>query len=252
MNRLLEIGFQPSGHWLLENNELTVVLTRHSKQKNILYAFVCDGQVKYVGKTTQSLEKRMASYRRPGATQSTNIRNNFKIRELLAEGCAVEVLALPDNGLMHFGQFHINMAAGLEDDIIRTVKPEWNGEKSFKSPEIDTELELIESPAPQPMSGIGAFTFILQPTYARTGFFNVGVSASDLIGGDGDIIEIYCGESETPIVASINRRANVNSTPRIMGGVGLRAWFGTMRVGEIVCVDVESRNSIRLQKSLST
>jgi hypothetical protein len=73
MNRLLEIGVQPAGHWLLEGNQLTYELARHSAQKNILYAFVCDGEVKYVGKTTRALATRMAGYKRPGKTQTTNI-----------------------------------------------------------------------------------------------------------------------------------------------------------------------------------
>jgi len=33
---------------------------------------------------------------------------------------------LPDNGLLHFGDFHVNLAAGLEDSIIKTLNPLWN------------------------------------------------------------------------------------------------------------------------------
>jgi len=93
MNRLLEIGFQPAGHWLLEGNQLTFELARHSAQENILYAFVCDGEVKYVGKTTRTLATRMAGYKRPGKTQTTNINNHRRIREFLAGGVAVEIFA---------------------------------------------------------------------------------------------------------------------------------------------------------------
>jgi hypothetical protein len=84
MNRLLEIGVQPAGHWLLEGNQFTFELARHSAQKNILYAFVCDGEVKYVGKTTRTLATRMAGYKRPGKTQTTNINNHRRIRRRLA------------------------------------------------------------------------------------------------------------------------------------------------------------------------
>lgn len=62
MNRLLDIGFEIAGHWFIENGKLRFELIRHSTQKNILYAFVCDGQVKYVGKTVRSLSERMAGY----------------------------------------------------------------------------------------------------------------------------------------------------------------------------------------------
>ena len=62
MNRLLEIGFEPAGHWLLEGSSLRYELIRHSSQANILYAFICDGEVMYVGKTV-----RMANYRGPSS-----------------------------------------------------------------------------------------------------------------------------------------------------------------------------------------
>lgn len=41
-------------------------------------------------------------------------------------GSVVDLFALPDHGLLHFGTFHINLAAGLEDSIVSSLKPEWN------------------------------------------------------------------------------------------------------------------------------
>ena len=38
----------------------------------------------------------------------------------------VEIYVLPDNGLMHYGGFHLNLAAGLEDSLIRDLEPPWN------------------------------------------------------------------------------------------------------------------------------
>ncbi|MBD2301890.1 GIY-YIG nuclease family protein [Nostoc sp. FACHB-190] len=127
MDRLLAIEFKLAGHWLMENGKLKCELIRcYSSQKNVLYAFVCDGQVKYVGKTKDTLASRMSGYKTPGKSQTTNIKNNRHIKELLAKKVAVEIFALPDNGLMHYGQFHLNLAAALEDDIIRIIDPEWN------------------------------------------------------------------------------------------------------------------------------
>jgi hypothetical protein len=68
----------------------------------------------------------MSGYKNPGKTQTTNINNHRRIKELLSDGAAVEILALPD-WLVRYGQFCLNLAAGLEDDIIRVVDPEWNG-----------------------------------------------------------------------------------------------------------------------------
>ena len=46
MNRLLEIGFELAGHWLLgDDQKLSCKLLRHSAQANILYAFVRNGEV---------------------------------------------------------------------------------------------------------------------------------------------------------------------------------------------------------------
>ncbi len=132
MNRLLQIGFQPAGHWLLVNGKLKFDLTRHATQTNILYAFVCDAEVMYVGKTVRTLAVRMSGYRTPTRTQTTNVNNNRRILDLLARGAAIEILALPDNGLLHYGMFHLNLAAALEDDIIRKLNPPWNGGKPEK------------------------------------------------------------------------------------------------------------------------
>jgi hypothetical protein len=38
----------------------------------------------------------------------------------------VEIYALPDNGLLRYGGFHVNLAAGLEDSIVRDLNPPWN------------------------------------------------------------------------------------------------------------------------------
>ena len=67
MNRLLEIGFELAGHWRLVDDALSLQLARHALQRNILYAFVSDGEVKYVGKTTQPLRTRLNGQRhKPG------------------------------------------------------------------------------------------------------------------------------------------------------------------------------------------
>lgn len=126
MNRLTDIGFRKVGKWHSVSGGIRWDLVNLSGEKNILYAFISDGEVLYVGKTTQPLKKRMYGYQNPGPTQHTNIKGNRLIKELLADGKDVEIFALADNGLMHFGVFHINIAAALEDSIVATVRPKWN------------------------------------------------------------------------------------------------------------------------------
>lgn len=238
MNRLLEIGFQTAGRWALVDGRLSLELLRHGSQRNVLYAFVSDGDVKYVGKTTRTLAARLYGYSNPGQSQATNVRNNRLICELLQAGATVEVLALPDNGLMHYGQFHINLAAGLEDSIITLLNPEWNGKPTALPDEVETS-----TPAPP----LTEFTFILQKTYFRTGFFNVPVDHSEAFGKDGEQIDIFCGETSGPLIGTINRRANTTGAPRIMGGTGLRDWFQAQaEMMQDIRVTVQTPNEIHM------
>ena len=94
MDRLLEIGFQIVGDWSIREGEIVFELTRMMADKKILYSFVTDGEVKYIGKSIRSLSSRMYGYQRPGPTQRTNIRNQANIKALLGQGKTVDILAL--------------------------------------------------------------------------------------------------------------------------------------------------------------
>ena len=125
--RIRAIGFTIVGCWKLTDGGPAFELNHLATARNVLYAFVVDGELMYLGKTVQALRARMAGYKTPGATQSTNIRNNANTRACLTQGRQVEILALPDNGLLHYGGFHVNLAAGLEDSLVRDLAPRWNG-----------------------------------------------------------------------------------------------------------------------------
>lgn len=238
MNRLLAIGFEHAGNWALQDGMLALNLLRFGEQNNVLYSFLEDGEVRYVGKTVRPLRTRMYGYLRPSATQLTNVRVNRLIIESLQQGRDVEILVLPDSGLMHYGQFHLNLAAGLEDSIISTISPPWNGGERKKVIEPDEVIPVID-----------CFQIQLQPTYFDRGFFNVPVAHSDVLGDDGQKIDVFCGDSQTPIIALVNRRSNTNGTPRIMGGVELRNWFqSACQLGATIDVDVYSPLAIRLRR----
>ena len=88
---------------------------------------------------------------------------------------------------------------------------------------------------------------MLQPTYFRTGFFNVDVSNQKLLGADSEIIELYLGNDPKPLLGTINRHANPNGTPRVMGGTPLRDWFNfNATIKQIILVQVLSPTSIRV------
>ncbi|SPA56701.1 conserved protein of unknown function [Cupriavidus taiwanensis] len=204
----------------------------------------------------------MAGYVSGGPSARTNFRVRQLIHDLVAAGSAVEVYALPDNGLMHYGPFHLNLAAGLEDSIIRTLNPEWNvtmGRRKRESIQDDHEpLEASErvaaegnavrfAPAEILEPVQGTFEFKLQPTYWRTGFFNGGIASSPLLGADGDTVELYYGEEQQPMLGTINRSANSNGSPRIFGGPALRQRFQALPEMTPMVVEVLSPTSIRLK-----
>lgn len=266
MNRLTDIGFQLAGHWLRIDGKLKFDAIRHAEQRNVLYAFVCDGQVRYVGKSIQKLRERMGGYRSPGPKSTTNIRNRQNILDLLAAGSAVDIYALPDNGLMHYGPFHLNLAAALEDSIIDMLKPEWNrpnrksraddipaaGQEpapgSIDTSESDTgQLAGEGLPEDNNVPVLSTFEFTLQPSYWRDGFFNAGVSGSPALGADGEEIEIFFGDETLPIRGSINRVTTGNGTPRVFGGAALGKQFQTLAAKTRMQVQVMSPVSIRIR-----
>jgi hypothetical protein len=129
LDRIKAIGFTPAGHWEVAEKGIVCELGDFATTCNALYAFVIDGELMYVGKTVAKspLRARLAGYRNPAASQSTNIKNNRNIRETLDQGKRVEIYVLPDRGLFYYGGFHLNLAAGLEDSLVRELDPPWNG-----------------------------------------------------------------------------------------------------------------------------
>lgn len=73
---LANMGFRKCGEWKLEAGQLKCILVDHATAQNVLYAFISEGSVLYVGKTVRSLKQRMYNYQNPGPTQSTSINCN--------------------------------------------------------------------------------------------------------------------------------------------------------------------------------
>lgn len=233
MKRLFEIGFAPVGCWRLRDGVLHLELTDKAEHSNVLYAFISGDEVLYVGKTTQTLRRRLAWYLKPSETQSTNIRNNNAIRGLLATGREVDILALPDLGLHRYGEFKINFAAALEDSIIQTLLPPWNGTRRKGLLEAGVDVDETVMDADPVAASIDAelsaaapsFHFLLQPTYCRAGFFNVAVEHQHLFRKEASGLDIYCGPEKTLVRGRFDRTTNSNGTPRIFGYSPLREWF---------------------------
>jgi hypothetical protein len=129
-SQLAKMGFVECGEFILENGKVKANLLESigdPDSQHVLYAFIVDREVVYIGKTIRGLGSRMQNYCTPHKTQLTNTRNNVSIRDAINSGKHVKIYALPDNGLLHYGGFHVNLAAGLEDALVHDLDPRWNG-----------------------------------------------------------------------------------------------------------------------------
>lgn len=125
LERLKNIGFKLVGHWIIKDEKIFPQIHSFNHEKNILYAFIVLDEVKYIGKSSQSLSDRLKGYINPGKTQHTNIRNNAKIKEILSTQNNVSIYVFTA-GSQNYKGFNLSLAAGLEDSIIETIKPKWN------------------------------------------------------------------------------------------------------------------------------
>ena len=90
------------------------------------------------------------------------------------------------------------------------------------------------------------FVLILHNTYMKNGFFNVTVEYERYFGDNDTDIKIYIGNNDSLFNGKINRTANRNGTPRIMGKAPLKRWFMTLNLMTQIKVTIIDSNSIRL------
>jgi hypothetical protein len=133
IHELLQIGLEDAARWEADGERLKHVGEKPAGWRqqtaipNSLYAFVCEEKVLYIGKTTKTLSKRLAGYCDPGKSQATNKKCHQGIRKLIKQGKTVRILVLPQTIPLKWGDYPINLAAGLEEALVRAFKPEWNG-----------------------------------------------------------------------------------------------------------------------------
>jgi len=118
--------------------------------------------------------------------------------------------------------------------------------KKSKTPEENK----IKEPPPndgENKTSEGHFDLTLYPSYYRMGFFNISIDQSNLLGAHKDKIIIYIGESA--INGYIDRKANLNGTPRIMSGAKLRdAFKKTYKEGDTMSGEIISPFELKLGK----
>ena len=132
VTELLRIGMEDSAQWVLEGKELKHVGNSRAHWRyltafsNSLYAVACDGEVLYIGKTTKSLSTRCLGYWDPGHRRDTTWKCHHAIKKLIKNGKIVRILVLPQTVPLKWGDYPINLSAGLEDVLVQAFKPQWN------------------------------------------------------------------------------------------------------------------------------
>ena len=121
-----KMGFVKAGSWEIEEGQLSYQLGDYLNVSRVLYAFVVNGVVTYIGKTNQKLSKRMYSYKNPGSSQLTNLRIIDIIKNCLDKGLKIDIYVFISHISIEISDIPINVAAGLEDNLIIFINPEWN------------------------------------------------------------------------------------------------------------------------------
>lgn len=130
---LLQIGMEDAAQWMPDGKKLKHVGDSAPHWRyltaipNSLYAFACDGEVLYIGKTTKTLSKGFAGYCEPISGRSADKRLQQAIIKLMRQRKEVRILVLPPTVPLKWGDYPINLAAGLEDALVEAFKPQWNG-----------------------------------------------------------------------------------------------------------------------------
>jgi hypothetical protein len=125
--RLLAGGFVRAGVWRVVSDVFRLESVAALPRDAGVYAYVVDGTVCYVGSAQSGLHVRLRHYE-IARTLRTAHRVREKIKELLADEKnihKVEVFILVPRPLYWRG-LPINMVAGVEEGLIRELKPIWN------------------------------------------------------------------------------------------------------------------------------
>lgn len=131
---MLGIDFVEVGEWTTVEDELSCQLLSDDervaralmREPNALYAFLQGEDVLHTARQTEAFTNdfKVIVVLESAKAQTSGVK---KIRELIARGLSVRILGFVPVTHLRYGDFEINLAAGLEDSLIRAIYPPWNG-----------------------------------------------------------------------------------------------------------------------------
>jgi hypothetical protein len=129
LQNLLDAGFQRVGTWRLIESGSGMRLEGDAAREAGVYAYTVDGVVCYVGSAQRGLHtlRRYATTK----TMKTSTRIRGEIISCLNDGKTVEVYALQPPAT-HWKGLPVDLVAGLEEGLIRSIQPVWNKRSNRK------------------------------------------------------------------------------------------------------------------------
>lgn len=258
---LIDIQFQKIGEWKLSSDRKNLEFSIGEKSvlnlPNVLYSFIVKSKenefIGYIGKTSKSIKNRFQGYINPGTDQKTNIRVSKKIVESLEGGNQVLIYALFDIEPLQWGNFSINLPAGLEDSLVHKLKPLWNiagvkGEKLITSTEELEEVQISNSEVLSESDPVlTSFRIKLGEAYYNQGYMNPGIKASDYLGDHGDTVNLVLPNNKI-LISTIDRNANGNGSVRVYFGKDLYQWYqDNCNYGDVLIALVKRGNKIIIE-----
>ncbi|AXI24947.1 hypothetical protein CFE53_01765 [Methanofervidicoccus sp. A16] len=127
---LRNYGFVKVGRWKLNENIKSGIdfELMDFKEERVIYAFVVDGETKYIGiceSSKRTLEDRMIKFKYSQGG-GTNKRIADEIKKCLENGKTVEIFALKLELVVQYKGLEVDLIRGLEYPLIEKLDPEWN------------------------------------------------------------------------------------------------------------------------------
>ncbi|ESU19167.1 hypothetical protein FCR2A7T_25900 [Flavobacterium cauense R2A-7] len=222
IEELNQIGFEKIGEWKINKRGALDYEITTDKTTEVLYSFVkVDNQkeeIIYIGKTIRTIINRLNGYKKPGNSQFTNIRINKEILNLLKSDLNVNIYLFKCNDVITYKSHNINLAAGLEDTLIKYFKPKYNlhgNQRIIDDVELSENLIKLTNDMNDDKNCQNHYLIEKTTTVSNLeGKINLGNVPFSFLPEYGEIINIYLGD----IVLQanfINGNNNGGNNPRI-------------------------------------
>lgn len=205
----------------------------------------------YIGKTASTLRSRMNGYKNAAVSQRTNIRVKNEIINKLKADRVVQIFVLLDKANLMFKNYKVSLSAGLEDNLIAAIRPQWNyrGNNRIKVQELPQEDDNVILETTPPIIGILKTVKIkLGSEYLKNGFFNFSKKDLNFLPEEPMPVNIYLGHDSQYCFQGRFLFANQNGQPRVHGNKNLKNWFldKNYRKGDIITIDIITHDTYRL------